>query len=535
VCFCKSFGLDARGLGGAQFWRVKLGHIMRSIFVISDLHLGGTYPPPGSRGFRLCTHADAIAQFVQQRAEAIATSGQSEIVLNGDTVDFLAERDLPAAGASADAPATWSAFTADPQAALSKFEAIVERDKCVFDGLSRFLAAGGRLTVLLGNHDVELSLPVVRDAFRQTLGVKPEHDFNFIIDGEGYVVGDALIEHGNRYDKWNQIDMDALRRIRSLTSRRQAVPSEYRFEPPAGSQLVVSVMNEIKETYSFIDLLKPENSAAVPILLALEPKYRGRLAEIAQLWYWTRGHGLEGPALPKFGGDVKAREEPGRPIGHSVRATVAGTDSAEALLGALDPNKALKGAIDSALGDDAQEFLRDLGDRAPAAGVSGSNVGARETWETAKGIWGLLTGNERTALDKRMRALLRAIRGLQKEDAFDTAKETLPEYLEAARDLAKRGFRYVVFGHTHQAKSIEFEPGRWYLNSGTWADVLRFPIEILKLPEAEALVKLGSFVEAMKSGDFSQWTTFRPTYVQLDIADNDQVTNAQLHMVSTAP
>src|SRR5438552_10345862 len=145
---------------------------MRSIFVISDLHLGGIYPPPGTRGFRLCTHADAIARFVQERTEAMKTNGRSEIVLNGDTVDFLAERNSPAAGGAADEPVTWSAFTADPQAALAKFEAIVDRDKCVFDAFGRFLAAGGRLTVLLGNHDVELSLPLVRDALRRTLGVK---------------------------------------------------------------------------------------------------------------------------------------------------------------------------------------------------------------------------------------------------------------------------------------------------------------------------------------------------------------------------
>ena len=57
-------------------------------------------------------------------------------------------------------------------------------------------------------------------------------------------------------------------------------------------------------------------------------------------------------------------------------------------------------------------------------------------------------------------------------------------------ELSKGGFRYVVFGHTHQAKSIEFESGRWYFNSGTWADVLRFPFEILKLPETDAALVL---------------------------------------------
>jgi hypothetical protein len=134
-----------------------------------------------------------------------------------------------------------------------------------------------------------------------------------------------------------------------------------------------------------------------------------------------------------------------------------------------------------------------------------------------------------------MRALLRAIRGLQTEESFDPGVETLKEYLEAARVLAKGDLRYVVFGHTHQAKKIEFEPGRWYLNSGTWADVLRFPIEMLTLSEAEALVQLRSFVDEMQKGDFSRWTVFRPTYVRLDVGDDNKVAKAELCRVPVAP
>src|SRR5205085_9372924 len=106
------------------------------------------------------------------------------------------------------------------------------------------------------------------------LQVKPHHDFEFIFDGEAYQVGDALIEHGNRYDKWNQIYYDALRHIRSFQSRRQEVPEEYAFPPPPGSEMVRTVINPIKKEYAFIDLLKPETSAVLPILMALEPGFR---------------------------------------------------------------------------------------------------------------------------------------------------------------------------------------------------------------------------------------------------------------------
>jgi UDP-2,3-diacylglucosamine pyrophosphatase LpxH len=236
---------------------------VRSVYVISDLHLGGDYPvprEPGKRGFRLCTRADAVAQFIDSLTQKFTQQGPSELVLNGDTVDFLAERD--------EKPNTWSPFTADPRRAVGKLEAIIQRDQLVFHAIGRFLEKGGRLVVLLGNHDIELSLPAVRVAFRHALSVKASHDFEFLYDGEAYVVGDALIEHGNRYDAWNQIDYDALRHVRSVQSRLLDMPEEHVFIPPAGSEMVTEVINTIKLDYPFVDLLKPETAAVVPMLLA---------------------------------------------------------------------------------------------------------------------------------------------------------------------------------------------------------------------------------------------------------------------------
>jgi UDP-2,3-diacylglucosamine pyrophosphatase LpxH len=41
-------------------------------------------------------------------------------------------------------------------------------------------------------------------------------------------------------------------------------------------------------------------------------------------------------------------------------------------------------------------------------------------------------------------------------------------YHEAAHMLLSRGFDVVVFGHTHRAEDVLFEPGRRYVNSGNW-------------------------------------------------------------------
>jgi UDP-2,3-diacylglucosamine pyrophosphatase LpxH len=520
--------------------RLQSGGRMRSIYVISDLHLGGEYPvppEPGKRGFRLCTRADAVAQFIDSLTQNFAHEGPSELVLNGDTVDFLAEGD--------EKPNTWSPFTGDPSRAVAKFEAIVKRDLMVFQSLERFLSKGGRLVVLLGNHDIELSLPAVRVAFRRALGVKAGHDFEFLYDGEAYIVGDALIEHGNRYDAWNQIDYDALRRVRSFQSRRQDIPDEYNFTPPAGSEMVTSVINTIKLQYPFVDLLKPETAAVVPMLLALEPGYRNRLATVAALAYQTLGHGLAGPATPKFGGNISALKQRDAPFGKNIGsggtfrgsgagATMLAGSATSARSEASAKDDSLTRALQSALGNDAEGFLRNIDAEVIAANPLqqiGSPISRSDTVNRVLGFAALLLGRKSESVEKRLPALLKAMRGIQDEDTFDTAKESATEYLEAAHELADRGFRYVIFGHTHQAKQVDLGNGRFYLNSGTWADVLRFPVEILK-SRAEAPQQLQTFVDQMKAGDFSKWTIFNPTYVRLDLDDADKVVKAELKTFS---
>ena len=79
--------------------------------------------------------------------------------------------------------------------------------------------------------------------------------------------------HGNEVDAWNVTDHEAIRRIgKKLTHGRAVEP----WVPNAGAQLVIDVMNSIKKTYPFVDLLKPETNAVLPALLALDSKAFGQ-------------------------------------------------------------------------------------------------------------------------------------------------------------------------------------------------------------------------------------------------------------------
>lgn len=494
----------------------------RQVYVISDLHLGGVYGATGNpldRGFRLCTHAAGVAEFIRALVVKAPGAPAIELVINGDMVDFLAERE------PGNPP--WVPFTADENAAAAKLDAILSRDPEIVAALRAFLDRGHRLVLLIGNHDIELALPAVRRRLLQILGVRGHHDFTFIYDGEAYYVGDSLIEHGNRYDKFNVVDYDALRRVRSLLSRRQAVPPEYAFVPPPGSRMVSHVINPIKEQYRFVDLLKPETEAVIPLLLALEPGFRTLLAKAVVVQTDARHHRLAEAALPMAGGDISSGSGAGAAMGGGLAA--GGFDDMRGGTPLTPPpqppHDELERILQKSLGKLATDFHDALNVGEAAVG---SDISAMDTIDRSLGLLALLTARKTDGVEKRLRALLMAVRAVRDNQAFARDVETDAPTWESACELANRGARYVVFGHTHLPKRVPLLPGGAYLNAGTWADVFAFPKEIVELPEADALTHLHDFVARIGKGDFSEWTLFHPTYVRLDIDDAGVTGNAEL-------
>ena len=517
-----------------------MSDITRQVFVISDLHLGGVYPlpdDPSSRGFRICTHAPAIAEFV--RGLINKTPGvTTELVVNGDMVDFLAE--------VSDGDKEWVPFIPDPERAIEKLHAITGRDQEVFDAFGEFLEAGHRMVMLLGNHDVELCFPGVRAALREIIGVKGHHDFEFIHDGEAYLVGDALIEHGNEYDDWNRVNYAQLRKLRSRFSRRVTEEEDEIFEPPAGSHMVSDVMNPIKEHYGFIDLLKPENGAALPMLVALEPGYRRKLGRIAGIVGGIKTLGVRkmvataigadisshGPDIEDFGGEMGGMGNLGEDMGSSPPP-----EKSESQPEPEEPDH-LAGHLMDVLGDAAEKFTEIVEEtlEPDEADEIGSDISAMDVINTAWGMAKMALSSSDEKVEARLPALLQAMRALRDDHSFDESVETGKTYIEAAQAMARGPIKHVVFGHTHLPKRVALESGGYYLNSGTWANVLHFPEEIIRGDEDEALPKLREFVEAMKANDFSRWCLFRPTYVRLDVGSDGVVVEAALvhHEASAA-
>lgn len=430
-----------------------------TLFVISDLHLGGKAVSGDSPGFQMCppTTQKVLAEFIG-RLPTATSDHEVRLVIAGDIVDFLAEE-------------PFEAFTSDRDTAIKKLEKIMDDTAPIWKALRAFLAdRGGALTLLLGNHDIELSLPSVRQTFLKALG---PGRIEFLYDNEALTVGPVLIEHGNRYDEWNAVPHGSLRRVRSQLSR--SLPIQPPFPSLPGSQLVTQVMNRIKSQYAFVDLLKPENAAALPILAALG------VGEIRDMWRVFQKY------RQTFAVDF---DEDREPINPEYINAVHHDDQAAFTL--------------------AQRIL-DGGDSSQIGAVS--NV--------LSGIADAVSTKVRKARHNALFEVFRATRASHQE-AFDVGHE-IATYLTPAT-VASEKFRVVIYGHTHHVKSVPITTGQHravYLNAGTWADLMRVPEDVWSSNESRARAALSSFVADLETNKLAQWRRAVPTFAKVEMTDGD--------------
>jgi UDP-2,3-diacylglucosamine pyrophosphatase LpxH len=246
------------------------------LYVISDLHLGG------APGFQIFGSGAELSWLIRHLADLDAEQ-ELALVINGDFIDFLAE-----------APATYF----DPFGAVRKLERIAADPafKAVFEAFPFFLSKPGRrLIVNLGNHDLELALPWVRQRLAQMLtgdNADAHARLQIVFDGSGVLceVGtkSVLCLHGNEVDRWNPTDFEKIRQIgRDAQLGRHIEP----WVPNAGTQMVIDVMNRVKTEYPFVDLLKPEGAGMVPTLAACAPQL---------VTDWGRGTKLAGVGISRL-------------------------------------------------------------------------------------------------------------------------------------------------------------------------------------------------------------------------------------------
>jgi UDP-2,3-diacylglucosamine pyrophosphatase LpxH len=357
----------------------------------------------------MCTpHArQRLARFIRYAAAQRHEQQDVRLVINGDIVDFLAEE-----GAKP--------FLGNDARAQEVLKNIMDRTDEVWTALRNFTQSGAALTLLLGNHDIELSLPGPRRLLLERLG---PGRVEFIYDNQAFVDGPVLIEHGNRYDTWNMVPHNRLRQVRAQLSRGEK-PRRYPNVP--GSDLVCKVVNRLKKKYRFVDLLKPETEAVLPALPALDPTPGGYLERVVNgilaAWPFVRS--------TLTGIDSRGRPTDPEYVSRNREVTEAQRKVEDALR----------------LAKDWQGIL----DREAVSFTQVDFMGLRELWDAAK------EHRRRSLIEKLRQKWRHTSRELQW--GFRVSEEA-PTWLVPAQASADAGFKVVIYGHTHLAKQVKLKGG----------------------------------------------------------------------------
>lgn len=363
---------------------------VRELFILSDLHLAAER----GGGFQADTQLAACLRWI------LAEGRDSLVVLAGDVLDFLVSSNGKKA----------TGFDLG-----ERTREILDHHPEVFEGLGELARSPRhRLVIMGGNHDPELIFPAVQETVERGLGLSFTNPvIRWLVQGEALrlCVGNAvvLIEHGNVLDPWNRIDHSSLRSAFSLGSRNLLCASDY--QPPLGSRLALEVMNELRHSFHWIDCLKPETEALLPLLMHFASRQQESILGLADDYLSMKTSALNRMNSP-------------------------------------NPEKLYKG------GKETEDSPRDQAFKAWVRGA----------YERK----GPAIGNNRK--DSNPVERLRLVSG---QDAYFEIDE--PDYSSPyLRPVFERGTDLVVHGHTHSAKAYPIGNGL-YLNTGTWCQLMRLP------------------------------------------------------------
>lgn len=470
------------------------------LYVISDLHFGG------EPGFQIFGSQGEMTWFLRTLADG-PVGTQIGLVINGDFVDFLAE-----------APPVHF----DPHGAVRKLDRVATEDPTftpIFAAMKYFLTKPHRtLIVNLGNHDLELALPWVRRRLVEILtggSAEAQARLHLVFDGTGVLadVGgrSVLCVHGNEVDRWNPADFDKIREIgRDIQLGR---PVKH-WVPNAGTRMVIDVMNSVKRSYPFVDLLKPEKEGVVPTLVACDPNQLGNLDRI---------RGLVGAGVNRiWAGVSKPRGMLGaEPDGEQGEGSPARGQSMEGLLAATFTRQNTALRADAMMRAVEQEVKRGTDPMELVQGPEGAQLGSGAAilkWITDQPPNEVL----REALEK-----LDEDRSFDPTDSDDTFRDL---DTEVSPDID-----FLVAGHTHLERALQrVNGGGYYFNSGTWARLMRIDPAKRSNPG-----KFKAVFDTLKDGtmsklDASGLVTKRCTVVAIFRASADVVAGELRHVTTNA-
>lgn len=448
------------------------------IVVVSDLHLSeGRHPDTR----KLAPTEDFFFDGEFSRFLEGFDSGSPEpvhLIINGDLFDFLQvsitreeiERSDHLRGLSEQEKAYICKYGAktDELSTIIKLEKIARGHPVFFDSLHNFIAKGNRLTIIIGNHDIELFWPGVQECFLRLVRVD-ELALNAANGGDlaanvrfspwFYYDRDYRFyaEHGNQYEELNSFRHF----LYPVLPRRRS-----EINLPVGSLFVRYLLNKVENINPFADNIKP-NTKYIAWVLRNNPLNLPRLLKLLGQFVVALAKSFRrSGSLSKYSSldAVKFQQETDRRMAELCRDY--------ALRGDPDasnhPLRRIIGLHKRPINDSKSRFLwREF-------------FAYLDVWLFLIGglggglilILALFFGWSSVVIGAALVALIISITAgdiffsigsnMSKENIL--AVEEIYSYLNDSGNVV----RYLTFGHTHDPEIAKIGDDGFYFNTGTW-------------------------------------------------------------------
>ena len=232
---------------------------VRHYLVISDLHIGA-----GKTDDCDPTVEAGLIAFIDE----VASADESvELVINGDFLDFAQAEPWNLPGIESES-AMGDPLCHDETTSLRKLDRILRAHPLVFVALRALLDGHNRrLTILPGNHDVDLFWPSIRRRITDEIcqgSSEREARLGFHLDQVYRPIGapTVWIEHGHQYDPINSFFISVGEAPQPCWSEQRPPiicdkDSTPRLLECIGTRFLIQFMNHLDEEYPFVDNIKP--------------------------------------------------------------------------------------------------------------------------------------------------------------------------------------------------------------------------------------------------------------------------------------
>jgi len=379
--------------------------------IVSDLHLGaGSFDLDQGNVLEDFIVDEAFAHFLREMEEESEIKGTDwELIINGDMLEFLqVPATEPFDPQKAYPPEDYRSSAEEDSA--KKTDLIIKGHPMFFAALREFIKPANpqrKVTIVKGNHDVELYWPTVKERIRQAVYATGEERAKLLIFEEVCILREGIyVEHGNQYaEKVNRVD----NLEEPLDPEREG-----QLAVPVGSRFVIEFSNQVEWERWWVDSVKPMT---------------------ALIWY------------------ALAVDFP-----FAVKTLVAFLRVAPILILA---------AGEEDLQAEAKQLVWELEDEAQLQ-VLGQRYAEDETFrlEFHARVGRLLEAVDAPPEVAGARTIDRVLAFNLAQSVINEVNSSLHRAAEVkARET---GAEVVVFGHTHGPLCERLESGGLYLNSGTW-------------------------------------------------------------------